>query len=364
MSQLYFKRLDCPLKSTSSHQALLNSLVQEVKMCIVWLIITREEYMLHMELDTAWPPLCTLVNICNSCKVFIDMGIFYDMSQWFCTNTIVSGILSPTASNLLASTDSTLWSMIYHPGHLCSQTHVYECLSILCTYHMTLNFQYALIYVHQNHIFAQHSSWVWVFILPCFGLVAFLKEKFSKEYLQASPAACSELLDTMWEYHGPGFNWRQAQENKLIQSVYSSSQRAKVTHWKVGPWQPSYFPLKHEWNRSYPDKNSFKLQNKPHWTVHSNSHVLHCFRKISPKTTVMGQKLALSEISLDLMETIFFVQRKLGQTLTKTVLHLKMSHILLIKDIQVFWIIRIAIKGPIKLILKFKTVINRILPSL
>ncbi len=38
-------------------------------------------------------------------------------------------------------------------------------------------------------------------------------------------------------------------------------------------------------------------QNEPHWAVHRFSEVLHCFNRNSPKTTIMGQKVAIREIS-------------------------------------------------------------------
>ena len=58
---------------------------------------------------------------------------------------------------------------------------------------------------------------------------------------------------------------------------------------------------------------------------------MHHFRGKSPKTTVMWQNVAISEISSELMEKTFFGKtRDTGQMLTKTVLCLKTKYIQLL----------------------------------
>ncbi len=49
-------------------------------------------------------------------------------------------------------------------------------------------------------------------------------------------------------------------------------------------------------------KKHFELHNEPHWEVHSYSGDLYPFRRILPKTSVIGQKQAVSEISSNLTE--------------------------------------------------------------
>ncbi len=55
--------------------------------------------------------------------------------------------------------------------------------------------------------------------------------------------------------------------------------------------------LKRMWNWYNPVENIFDLQNQPHWAVDSYSGFLYCFVSKAPKTTAMGQKLAISKLS-------------------------------------------------------------------
>ena len=75
-------------------------------------------------------------------------------------------------------------------------------------------------------------------------------------------------------------------------------------------------------------ENCLELQNEPHLEVRNYSDVLKCFHRILPKTTIMGGKVAILQISSDLTETSFLRQTcKTGQILQKIVLHLIINHI-------------------------------------
>ena len=81
----------------------------------------------------------------------------------------------------------------------------------------------------------------------------------------------------------------------------------------IGQWKNTSNPKDIQkgllfFNGSYPVIKCFELQNEPQWVFHSYSTLLCHFRRISPKTTVMGQNVAFSEISSDLTEMTFFRQ--------------------------------------------------------
>ena len=63
-----------------------------------------------------------------------------------------------------------------------------------------------------------------------------------------------------------------------------------------------------------------------HWEVPIYFGVLYNFLRKSPKNTIIGQKVAISQLSSTLTETTFFGQTfNSGEILPKTVLLLKMK---------------------------------------